>query len=125
MKTLFAILIFSVSVFAQDWVTATIDSNGTTSSVITLGYLHPIAVTVDTPWTTANLNVQVYDAKIGAYRTLKGDDGNAIVLTITSPPATYRFKPIDAWAISDKFKLVSTSTQTKKRTLKIKRGKLE
>lgn len=133
MKKLIMLLALLIVPFinAQDWITATIDSGATVSTVITTGSLHPIAVTVDTPWTTANLNIQVWDAYNKAYRLLKDETGATVVITITSPPATYGFLPKVSWWISDKFRFVSTTAQLTtdstnvRRTLKIKRGQIE
>lgn len=124
-KLLIALMLLTGLSYAQNnWIASQIDSNATVGASVTIGSDYFLkSVSVDTPWTTANITFQKYDYSQRQWFTVKDKDGSAITLTITSPPANYGLKPVDSWLLNGLIKPVSSSAQGDDRVLTLETGR--
>lgn len=119
-KILFTLLLLLTTVaYSQSFVPATIDSAGTISDSLDLDGLFIKSVTVDTPYTTADLSFLKYDEYKDAWYTVKDDGGNAVTITVTDPPANYNLSVSDSWLLTGKVKLVSSTAQDATRVFSV------
>lgn len=125
MKTFAILILLSGLSFAQNnWVASQVDSAGTVSASITVASDYFLkSVSVDTPWTTANITFQKYDYSQRQWFAVKDNEGNAITLTITSPPANYGLKPVDSWLLNGLIRPVCSSAQGDDRVLTCEIGR--
>ena len=122
---LLVFLLFTAVSFGQSWFTVQIDSNATASGEINIKSTFINSVSVDTPWTTANLTFQKWDDAKNKWFTVKDNSGNIITLTITSPPANYALKPVDAWALKGRIRIISSAAQGDDRVLSYERSRFD
>lgn len=131
-KLFFFLAVLTGLTFGQDWISATIDSGGTTTKIFLdrNDDVHLLAVKVDTPWTDANLTFQAYDWVNKEYVDLIDYDGTEIAITVDSTkPNIYIMKPVWSYMFTDSVTIRSGTsatpvTQADERTLEIKRGKI-